>query len=170
MTPEYVFPNYGDTKTKLLSRTFVQAWFVGAHIDMGGSAANDGLSLYPLQWIVSESQQHGLVLGFSNVDHPLARQARIDNPLQVIFPKGENGGKNGNPWTYTSQNGVKVDMYDIREVHERDAYKGRYSIKINKCKGLLWPREVRKPFIDDAEKLSGYVPFGELHQMTGSQS
>lgn len=53
MSPEHDFPQFVKNH-QLLKQTFVQAWFVGAHIDMGGSSAKDGLSLYPLQWMLIE--------------------------------------------------------------------------------------------------------------------
>lgn len=41
--PDYYFPDY--KRLPLARRSIVQAWFVGAHIDIGGSAARDGLAL-----------------------------------------------------------------------------------------------------------------------------
>ncbi|KAI4252200.1 MAG: hypothetical protein L6R42_008072, partial [Xanthoria sp. 1 TBL-2021] len=49
MKPNYEFPDFSGTKIGLLKRSFVQAWFVGAHIDMGGSSQNGGPALYLLQ-------------------------------------------------------------------------------------------------------------------------
>lgn len=40
----------------------IQAWFVGWHGDIGGGARDDGLSLYPLQWMLLECQRYKLVL------------------------------------------------------------------------------------------------------------
>lgn len=87
MSPEYAFANFGEEKTSLVKCSIVQAWFVVAHIDMGGSAENDGLALYPLQWILSESQAKGLVLDFSQLPHP---RAVIDDPLRVVFQNTKN--------------------------------------------------------------------------------
>jgi hypothetical protein len=41
---------------------FVEAWFVGVHVDIVGGATLDGLSLYPLQWILIEARACGLAL------------------------------------------------------------------------------------------------------------
>ena len=60
----------------------VQAWFLGAHGDIGGGARHDGLSLYPLQWILIESKRYGLGLEFRQVPR---RSSLIQNPLEVIF-------------------------------------------------------------------------------------
>lgn len=62
--PELYAPSY-DPAT-LENRSMIQAWFVGAHADMGGGAKDDGLSLYPLQWVLMESQSFGLTLEHSS--------------------------------------------------------------------------------------------------------
>ncbi|KAL9032121.1 MAG: hypothetical protein Q9180_006687 [Flavoplaca navasiana] len=67
MKPNYEYPDFGKTKIGLLKRSFIQSWFVGAHIDMGGSSPKDGLALYPLQWMLVESQSQGLVLEFEQL-------------------------------------------------------------------------------------------------------
>ena len=157
MEPEYVFPSYGETKTKLLKRSIVQAWFLGAHLDMGGSAKNDGLALYPLQWMLSESRSKGLVLGFSQVANHLAK---IDNPLKVVFPQDADNGKSSDPWTCTTKNGVKVSMQDLQQVHDSKDFKGRYVIKMNRRKEVYWRRETREPF-DSGGNLRGFCSFGE---------
>lgn len=156
MEPEYVFPSYSALKTKLSTRSIIQAWFVGAHLDMGGSAKKDGLALYPLQWILDESKSKGLVLKFSQLDH---KWARIDDPLQVVFPRGESDSKSLDIWTFETENGVMVHMQDLHKVHECEAYKGRYSIKVNKRGGFYWPRQAREPF-DNTGVVKGYCPFG----------
>jgi hypothetical protein len=157
MEPEYVFPSYSASTTELSKRSIIQAWFVGAHLDMGGSAKKDGLALYPLQWILDESKSKGLVLEFSQLDH---HWARIDDPLQVVFPRSGSDGKNLDMWTFETENGVMVRMHDLHKVHECEAYNGRYGIKVNKRKELYWPRQAREPFDNDTGEVKGYCPFG----------
>lgn len=157
MTPEYVFPEYNRTQTQLLKRSFVQAWFIGAHIDMGGSAKKDGLALYPLQWILIESKYRGLILEYSTA---FDIRARLDNPLHVVFPQKETDGRGRHMWTCTTKNEIKVSMQDLRNVHELEAYESRYSIKLNSRKGLWWPRKTREPFNTDGT-LRGYCIFGK---------
>lgn len=89
MKPNYEYPDFSQ-KIGLVKRSFVQSWFVGAHIDMGGSSQNDGLALYPLQWMLVESQSQGLLLEFEHLRHPWSG---IDNPLRVVFPTSEDDGK-----------------------------------------------------------------------------
>lgn len=161
MEPEYVFPNYSTPTTEFSKRSFIQAWFVGAHLDMGGSAKQDGLALYPLQWILDESRSKGLVLEFSQLDH---KWAKIDDPLRVVFPGGESDGKGPDKWwTFETENGVMVRMQDLQKVHECDTYKGRYSIKVNKRREIYWPRQAREPFSDDTGVIKGYYPSGMFH-------
>lgn len=86
-TPEYYFPDY--KRLPLARRSIVQAWFVGAYIDIGGSAAKDGLSLYPLQWVLIESCKKGLEL---ESDGSFGNRAKIDDPLKLVFPSYESEG------------------------------------------------------------------------------
>lgn len=156
MKPEYAFTNFVEEKTKLVRRSIIQAWFVGAHIDMGGSAQNDGLALYPLQWILAESQAKGLVLEFSQLPH---HRVVIDNPLHIVFPTHEDDGKRRNSWTFTTDNGIKVDFQDLRNVHSSDEFKLRYSLKINSPNAIIWVQEDREPLNQDGS-LKGRCPFG----------
>lgn len=107
-------------------RSMIQAWFVGAHADMGGGAIHDGLSLYPLQWMLIESKRYGLILEHN----PGKRLANlIENPLQLAFPATrapEDGisavyGSQEMPeiWQFTYCNGIQVDMYDLRPCHDQ---------------------------------------------------
>lgn len=82
-----MFPEFRGTKAHLSDRSFVQAWFMGAQIDIGGSAKKYGLSLYPLQWMLTESRGKGLVLEFSAAPIIRNKGAKIDNPLHVAFPE-----------------------------------------------------------------------------------
>lgn len=50
------------SSNSLSRNSLVEAWFVGTHLDVGGGARDDGLSLYPLQWMLIESKAHGLCL------------------------------------------------------------------------------------------------------------
>jgi hypothetical protein len=104
MTPEYIFPDFGKNTRQYADRSMIQAWFAGAHIDIGGSAKKDGLSLYPLQWMLLESQAKGLVLEFSQI-HRDFPWAKIDNPLKIAFPGEENDEKGLGPWSCTTENG-----------------------------------------------------------------
>jgi hypothetical protein len=154
MAPEYVYPNFSNRTRSLLSRSFVQAWFVGAHIDMGGSAAQDGLSLYPLQWMLLESRAAGLCLEF---DGSFGGRSRIPDPLRLV---GLSGAGDTTPWSCTTENKITMQMYDIRDVHDPDGPHGtRYAVRLNKAR-KRWQRKAREPFDADGA-LNGYCSFGK---------
>lgn len=98
-------------------RSLVQAWFVGAHSDIGDGARDDGLSLYPLQWLLIESQHQGLVLQHSS------QAALIEDPLSLGFPSRKQGPPTDQAsatealWEYQYANGIKVQMEDLRSSH-----------------------------------------------------
>ncbi|KAG4437219.1 hypothetical protein IFR05_007308 [Cadophora sp. M221] len=149
-TPESMYPEFNQDK--LLKRSFLQMWFLGAHIDIGGSAENDGLALYPLQWMLLESEAKGLVLEF---DGSLAESAPIDNPLQVVFPTRKIRRKATHQWKCRAGNGVVVKIQDLRKVHDLPAYEQRYQIRINRHKAVYWKRSARTPFNGEGG-LKGY--------------
>ncbi|KAK1638557.1 hypothetical protein BDP81DRAFT_316147, partial [Colletotrichum phormii] len=111
----------------------LKAWFVGAHADIGGGAVHDGLSLYPLQWMLIESRDQGLVLEHDPPDH---LKGLIDNPLDLVFPKSsplvaldlalastkavDSGGAHIKPeaWIFRYSSGIDISMYDLRDSHK----------------------------------------------------
>lgn len=149
MSPEYDFPQFVKNR-QLLKQTFVQAWFVGAHIDMGGSSAKDGLSLYPLQWMLIESKKLGLKLGFSGT---FGGRSRMRNPLQLVGLDVASP-----PWTCATENKIPFEMIDVRHVHKDD----RYGIHLNRAKSAFWRHKARVPF-DQNGQLEGFCPFGKFN-------
>ncbi|ETS76407.1 hypothetical protein PFICI_11794 [Pestalotiopsis fici W106-1] len=109
-----------DTQYIDPSRSIIEAWFIGSHQDIGGGALHDGLSLYPLQWILHEARANGLVLGHG----PKEPHDIISDPLQLVLPgqfpsvpvSGPLNNK-GAPWRFRYSNQLEVSMYDIRAVH-----------------------------------------------------
>ena len=101
----------------------IQAWFVGAHADIGGGAKNDGLSLYPLQWMLSESQDLGLTLEHKRGE---LSSSLIEDPIELVFPSQSLGTEESmavpvsQPWIYHYANGIRVKMWDLRTRHEYD--------------------------------------------------
>ena len=154
--PEYCFPDY--KRLSLVRRSIVQAWFVGAHIDVGGSAAKDGLALYPLQWMLIESHKKGLELEF---DGSFGDRAKIDDPLKLVLPSSESEGKGADMSTFTIRNGVKVDMKDLRRVHKLLRYGSRYHIHLNLSK-RLWMREEPRTAFEGDGRLKGYCEYGQI--------
>lgn len=154
--PEYYFPDY--KRLPLARRSIVQAWFVGAHIDVGGSAAKDGLALYPLQWMLIESRKKGLELEF---DGSFGNRAKIDDPLKLVFPSYESEGKGANMSTFTVKNDLKIDMQDLRRVHGLPRYETRYAIHLNLSKRPWMRKEPRAAFNEDGT-LKGYCEYGSI--------
>lgn len=114
---------YKDTKDNETS--IVQAWFVGTHMDIGGGAEYDGLSLYPLQWMLLESKLHGLVLEH-NSNGKL--KGLIEDPLHLVFPppptscvdpdtQSASDSDQSVPWVFEYSNGLKISMHDMRTSH-----------------------------------------------------
>ena len=154
--PEYLFPDF--KRLALARRSIVQAWFIGAHIDIGGSAAKDGLALYPLQWMLIESGEKGLKLEF---DGSFGDRAKIDDPLKVVFPSYESEGKGANMSILTAKNDLKIGMQDLRRVHVLPGYETRYTPHLNQSKRPWMRREPREAFNDDGT-LKGYCEYGSI--------
>lgn len=58
-----------------------QVWFAGVHLDIGGgySEQESGAAKYPLEWMVQEATQHGLVFR----EEMVKRLVRGQNPKNV---------------------------------------------------------------------------------------
>ena len=87
-------------------RTCLEAWFLGYHADMGGGSLHDGLSLWPLQWILSEASAHGLVLDFVA---PQRLVKDIQDPLQLVMPTGKG------PHQIPFKDHIAVNMWDLNK-------------------------------------------------------
>ena len=89
----------GETES---GRSCVEAWFMGGHGNIGGAQACDGLALWPLQYLLSEAQHLGLVLGFQ-----MHERARINNPLDYSMPAETQ------PYDIPIKGGPDLKMWDI---------------------------------------------------------
>ena len=130
-------------------KSFVQAWFIGTHLDMGGSAPEDGLALYPLQWMMLESETLYLVLGFDENNGGFYGRARLESPLVLTGIEGD-----GEKYTFLTQNGIPIEMRDIRHRHKEDGY-GIQLGKVYNMRQNMW----RRPF--SQSQLQGYCDFGK---------
>ncbi|KAI1345632.1 hypothetical protein F5Y01DRAFT_323014 [Xylaria sp. FL0043] len=153
MRVESVSPSWEYHTRRRPKRTFIQAWFIGTHTDLGGSTQMDGLALYPLQWMMLESKAKGLVFQFEG---DYGGRAILDNPLVIV---GIEGSKN-NSLFYTTENKIVVEMRNIDCVHEEgSSYGNRYAIRLRQTTGILAnSREARMPFdeISKGAGLKGY--------------
>ncbi|KAG5751827.1 hypothetical protein H9Q70_005517 [Fusarium xylarioides] len=148
--PEYIYPDFTNRTQRLEKRSFVQAWFVGAHMDIGGSTDRDGLSLYPLQWMLIESKNHGLNLEF---DGNFGNRTTLDNPLTITGLDRDN-----EQWKCKTKNKIVIHMKDIRKFRKFQESKGKYGIRLHRSRGS-WIRRHREPFGERGE-INGYCNFG----------
>lgn len=94
----------------------IQAWFLGTNDDMCGGTENDGLSLYPLQWMVLESIYCGLGLVSK------ANSADASSPLSLVFPQYAGtlpnlDGTEDIQWRLQFTNGIRISMFDLQSTH-----------------------------------------------------
>ena len=128
----------------------IQAWFVGSHGDIGGGNEKDGLSLYPLQWMLLESRNKGLVIEYERPQEPMSW---IVNPLNVVFPTSEDAGSGS--WTCHTANGIKVEMHDLCNLHRSSKYGSRFAVKLNQRSAAWMGIKFRRPFCSQ-DLLTGY--------------
>jgi uncharacterized protein (DUF2235 family) len=143
------------------SHSLLQAWFLGTHGDIGGSCAKDGLSLYPLQWLLSESSDTGLVLGSTHLTRTttiMREEVAVDDPLELVFPRDldASNGSLANPHEIRTGNGITVKLWDIRHVHKRSCY----NLHINQRRVSRWVFSISERVIFDQGQLIGYQPEG----------
>lgn len=158
--PEYIFPDdfYG-TNIQDYDRSFIQAHFVGTHLDMGGANKKAGLSLYPLQWMLLEARKCGLGLKYDGTPR---NYSDATDPLAIVFPKHKQKKSTPAPWHCVTENGIRVEMQDLREVHDLIRLDENYAIKMNSSSnnvtsklGSLRIKNNREPF-DTKGILKGY--------------
>ena len=130
--PEVCFPSTEDDDYG--SRTAIEAWFLGTHSDLGGGNSQDGLSLYPLQWMLTESRRHGLHLGFQKIKLDV-----IDDPLELCLPRKND------TWHCRLENGILVEMCDLQVVHNNTKQCSSYGIRLN-IPSSGWVIKARVPF------------------------
>ncbi|KAI0436344.1 hypothetical protein F4803DRAFT_234518 [Xylaria telfairii] len=97
---------------ELSRRSFIQAWFIGSHRDVCGGSQHDGLSLFPLQWMILESMRAGIIF-----------QSNATNDVfSIAFPQFAGlppalGSEEKAQWRLKYTNGIEVTMFDLQSVH-----------------------------------------------------
>lgn len=146
----YMVPQYVDTEdTPTVSqppRSCVQAWFLGTHGDMGGAQDQDGLSLYPLQWMLRESRKVGLVLESSPTP---STSVGIHNPLILAFPttlalSSIQDRPNEDVWRIEYRGGLEVEMHCLDSTLRKEGFETRINYS-----GSILTRKPRAPFAED---------------------
>lgn len=144
-----IWPPLVRNTSKLQEKTCIQAWFIDTHGDMGGSAEQDGLALYPFQWMMLGSQARGLYFRFDSHNCGFGCRARSENPLEITGLEGD-----AMKWSCKTQNGIEIHLRDIRHLHDQVRYEIQLK-KVHRMRTNLW----RKPF--DEGDLRGWCRFGK---------
>jgi hypothetical protein len=135
---------------------------------MGGGNKHDGLSLYPLQWILSEAKIQGLSL--TTDDSPKEKNL-ASNITELLFP---SGGEYVNVYTeqtaveyipyekppLRTNNGISIGMWDIRLSHRNPSYKLQINVSLFAAGPVSFNIAPRRVF--DRNTLVGYQPDGEI--------
>lgn len=126
LTPQIVSPHelYG-TALNDYGRSCIQAWFIGQHNDIGGTAKHFGLALYPCQWMSVEARKCGLVFDLQD--------EACDEPklLPDMASEVESKTSGKKLWSYTTLNGVEVSMKDFRHIHgDARSCENGYEVKL----------------------------------------
>ncbi|GAP87641.1 putative ras GTPase [Rosellinia necatrix] len=172
----------------LAQRSVIEAWFIGSHADIGGGSQEDGLSLYPLQWMFLESRAHGLLF-----EPSWDSQSITEEPLGLVFPLVPDQDPSKpqqpmTPWTFQYTNGIEIEMVDIRSSHrhgnlqagKKKVLQKRYSRKKNQADDGFSPQghsssqpafeQTRKPSWKDRFRLSKKSSKATLSSMASAQS
>ncbi|OBS24629.1 hypothetical protein FPOA_05169 [Fusarium poae] len=146
-------------------RSLIQAWFFGTHQDMVGGTAHDGLSLYPLQWMVLESIYSGLRLN-STGD---SKTSQSHNPMLLIFPQYAGSlpsldGSEDIEWRLQYTNGLRTSMFDLQAAHGKKSAAGieMHSIKLDTD---CYKRPANRKVFGSDGTLKGWCdvgPFGNM--------
>lgn len=129
LSPALLFPeDLRGSTLKDYGRSFIQAYFVGRHTDIGGSAKRCGLALYPCQWMWLEARQFGLAV------HMTEKASGEHEPPFALLPrpaKKEEKEQRAKLWSFASENGITVRMQDLRKIY-RDAgdREERYAVRL----------------------------------------
>ncbi|KAF3193743.1 hypothetical protein TWF225_009287 [Orbilia oligospora] len=107
--------------------TCTETWFLGSHANLGGSLPQDGLSLWPLQYLLSEAQETGLVLEFQSLV-----SIEIQNPLEYSMPQDPEKFQ-----SITYKNGLTVSMWDLEAIFASPGFNASVNITASVLGSLL---------------------------------
>ncbi|KAI0906783.1 hypothetical protein F4823DRAFT_565423 [Ustulina deusta] len=132
-------------------RSFIQAWFMGVHQDICGGSEHDGLSLFPLQWMLLESVRAGLVLRSDKSSTTI---------MSLVFPQFAGSmpdleAEENAHWRVKYTNGIDVTLFDLQSVQVDSESGPDHSIRIKA--GNSSQRNERRVFSSD-KSLIGWVP------------
>jgi hypothetical protein len=131
-----------------------EAWFLGSHGDLGGGNVQDGIALYPCQWLLHEAQDCGLDLSFSFVTYKslsIKDKIAVEDPLKICFPANEDPEGNSFAHLLSYSNGLQTMIWDMAAVHQRSGF----NVSINQCPNH-WIFSTTARNIFDSDGLIGY--------------
>lgn len=136
---------------EIRDRSFIQAWFMGNHQDICGGAEHDGLSLFPLQWMLLESIKAGLVLKSDKSSASI---------MSLVFPQFAGAipdlrAEEKAHWRVKYVNGIEVTLFDLQSVQADSKSGPDHSIRLKG--GNNSQRNQRKIFSSD-NSLIGWAP------------
>jgi hypothetical protein len=160
-TPEIInIPEDAD----MTNRSLIQAWFIGTHEDMIGGTAQDGLSLYPLQWMILESIYSGLRV------NNIGDSKDSDHPMVLVFPQYAGNlppldGSEEIEWRLQYTNGLRTSMFDLQSAHGKKSAAG-IDIHAIKLDTDCYKRAANRQVFDPSGALKGWCDTGKRHLMT----
>lgn len=159
LSPECIYPEELDRDDlRERGRSFVQAWFIGSHADMGGASPKAGLGLYPLQWMLLEAETCGLSSRFEGSSSNQQRSGgRLRDCLATILPE-KAYNKDSIKSTFTASNGIMATMYDLRQLHDQPEFRTQYGVSLTARHGSIRAKRARIPFDMDGN-LHGFCDF-----------
>lgn len=158
----YLIGPLSPSSPELAHHSIIEAWFMGSHADMGGGSREDGLSLYPLQWMLLESRTFGLLL-----EPSWGSQTLTEDPLGLVFPlvPDEDPSKHPKPlapWIFSYKNGIEIEMVDIRSSHRHgNLQAGKKKVMLRRA-----THTTRRKHVDDNMSVQSYP----LSHTTSGQS
>ncbi|KAJ2990028.1 hypothetical protein NUW58_g3162 [Xylaria curta] len=142
-------------------RSFIQAWFIGAHQDICGGSQHDGLSLFPLQWMLLESIRAGLVFK-SDKGSTTTIMSLVFQQFAGDMPNLEVGEKAH--WRVKYINGIEVTLFDLQSVQVDSGSESGSDHSIRIKAGKISQRNRRKIFSSDRSLIgwSSKSPYGSI--------
>ncbi|KPA38251.1 hypothetical protein FLAG1_08911 [Fusarium langsethiae] len=161
-TPEiFNIPEDAD----MTHRSLIQAWFFGTHQDMLGGTTNDGLSLYPLQWMVLESVYSGLRLNTTGD----SKTSQSHDAMLLVFPQYAGSlpsldGSEEIEWRLQYTNGLRISMFDLQTAHRKKSTEGveTHSIKPDTD---CYKRPANRKIFEADSTLKGWCDVGPYGNM-----
>jgi len=86
--PQVYKPNPFDKGREQPPQDIKQVWFAGVHSDVGGGYAEkeSGLAKFPLQWMLDEAKEHGLIVSTAMYNHLVLGHKRKGGSRTYVEP------------------------------------------------------------------------------------